>query len=49
MWLDRVSKPGPLAHESDVLPTALCSLAYTILVFLSELGLIGEWVYLHVF
>ena len=23
MWLDRVSNPGPLAHESDVLPTAL--------------------------
>ena len=23
MWLDRVSNPGPLALESDVLPTAL--------------------------
>ena len=24
MWLDRVSNPGPLALESDALPTALC-------------------------
>ena len=24
MWLDRVSKPGPLAHESDTLLTGLC-------------------------
>ena len=23
MWPDRVSNPGPLAHESDALPTAL--------------------------
>ena len=23
MWLDRVSNPGPLAFESDLLPTAL--------------------------
>ena len=23
MWSDRVSNPGPLAHESDALPTAL--------------------------
>ena len=23
MWPDRVSVPGPLAHESDALPTAL--------------------------
>ena len=24
MLPDRVSSPGPLAHESDALPTALC-------------------------
>ena len=24
MWPDGVSNPGPLAHESDALPTALC-------------------------
>ena len=24
MWPDRVSNPGPLALESDALPTALC-------------------------
>ena len=24
MWSDRVSTPGPLALESDALPTALC-------------------------
>ena len=24
MWPDRVSKPVPLAYESDVLPTVLC-------------------------
>ena len=23
MWPDRVTNPGPLAHESDALPTAL--------------------------
>ena len=23
MWLNQVSNPGPLAHESDVLKTAL--------------------------
>ena len=27
MWPDQVSNPGPLALESDVLLTALCSLA----------------------
>ena len=24
MWLDQVLNPGPLALESDALPTALC-------------------------
>ena len=24
MWLNQVSNPGPLAHESDALLTALC-------------------------
>ena len=24
MWSDQVSNPGPLAHESDALPTGLC-------------------------
>ena len=28
MWPDRVSNPGHLALESDVLPTALCGLAH---------------------
>ena len=28
MWPDRVSNPGPLALETDVLPTGLRSLAY---------------------
>ena len=27
MWPDRVSNPGPLAFESDMLPTALRGLA----------------------
>ena len=27
MWPDWVSNPGPLALESDALPTALCGLA----------------------
>ena len=27
MWPDKVSNSGPPALESDVLPTALCSLA----------------------
>ena len=27
MWPDWVSNPGPLALESDALPTALCCLA----------------------
>ena len=27
MWPDRVSNPGPLAPESDALPTALHGLA----------------------
>ena len=30
MWLDRVSNLGPLAHESDTLPTALQGPADTI-------------------
>ena len=29
MWPDRVSNPGPLALESDALPTALRSPALT--------------------
>ena len=29
MWPDRVSTPGPLAHESDALPTALRGPAYS--------------------
>ena len=29
MWPDRVSKPGPLALESDALPTALNGLSGT--------------------
>ena len=27
MWLDWIVNPGPLALESDVLPTGLCGLA----------------------
>ena len=33
MWLDRVSNPGPLALESDMLPNALCSPAYIYIIF----------------
>ena len=31
MWPDRVSNPGPLALESDVLPTVLCGPAVSCL------------------
>ena len=32
MWPDRVSNPGPLALESDALPTALCGPAVCVCV-----------------
>ena len=43
MWPDRVLNPGPLAHESDALPTALCgpaSAARTILYLLDTFSLL---------
>ena len=39
MWADRVSNPGPLAHESEVLQTALRSLSEIVYNF----GL-SEWI-----
>ena len=32
MWSDRVLNPGPQALESDALPTALCGLAWGMVI-----------------
>ena len=33
MWPNRLSNPGPLAFESDALPTVLCGPAYIVISY----------------
>ena len=43
MWPDRVLDPGPLAHESDALPTALHGSVITISRFITVIFLGGAY------